>query len=267
MTAQETEVREFAFEAYGVRTAIRATPNLLERAREVLPPNAQPCEASDVARTYSLQTDEVGTYTVNLEDAPLSQGADLDLALGVLDAQVRLTIALEAPDAVFIHAGVVAKGNLAIIFPGQSFSGKTTLVAAMVRHGLTYYSDEYAVLDGSGAVHPYARPLSIRGTDRRQTEVPVESLGGTVGKDPLKVGAVIVTSYRAGAEWQPKRLSRGEGAMALLANAVAARQRPAEVMGAITRAVDGALVIQGERGDVASAVPEMLAPLEGLEPR
>src|SRR4051794_20574153 len=66
------------------------------------------------------------------------------------------------------------------VIPRVSHSGKTTLVAALVRAGATYYSDEYAVFDAQGSVHPYARPLGIRdGNGDRPRRCPVQELGGT----------------------------------------------------------------------------------------
>ena len=61
-----------------------------------------------------------------------------------------------------MHAGVVAWKGKAIVLPGTSHAGKTTLVTALVEAGATYYSDEYAVLDAKGHVSPYARRLSLR---------------------------------------------------------------------------------------------------------
>ena len=65
-------------------------------------------------------------------------------------------VANYAPDRVFVHAGVVAWRGRALVLPGTSFAGKTTLVAELVRAGAIYYSDEYAVLDEQGRVHPYS---------------------------------------------------------------------------------------------------------------
>jgi hypothetical protein len=254
-----------AFEAFGVRTAVEASsPELLERVHAVLPPGSVRCDGEEVARTFSIRVQELGTYAIAVEGIVMSQGLDLELALGVLDSQLRTSIAIDAPEVVFIHAGVVAHGDGVIVLPGRSFSGKTTLVAALVEAGATYYSDEFAVIDRSGLVHPYAKPLSLRGTDYRQKEHSVESLGGVAGRDPLPIRAVVVTSYRAGAEWRPKRLSHGEGAMALLANAVAARDHPREVMGVLPRALEAAVVIESERGEAASVVPSLLADVEKL---
>ena len=94
-------------------------------------------------------------------------------------------IALHAPNHVFVHAGVVGVEDRAIVLPGRSFAGKTTLVAALVKAGAEYWSDEYAVLDADGLVHPYPKPLSVRINDTRETdEQPVESLGGRAGEGP-----------------------------------------------------------------------------------
>ena len=48
------------------------------------------------------------------------------------------------------------------MIPGSSFSGKTTLVRALVDAGAVYYSDEFAALDETGRVFRYAKWLSVR---------------------------------------------------------------------------------------------------------
>ena len=80
----------------------------------------------------------------------------------MLEMQLSTIIAIESRDFVAVHAGVVADGDRAIVMPGVSFSGKTTLVRALVEAGAVYYSDEYAMFDEAGRVHPYARQLSFR---------------------------------------------------------------------------------------------------------
>src|SRR5262249_38753244 len=131
---------------------------------------------------------------------------------------VQLYVAERSPRRVFVHAGVVGWRGRAIVIPGRSFSGKTTLTAALVKAGFTYYSDEYAALDSAGRVHPYARLLGIRehGQFERATRYTVESLGGKRGARPLPVALVIVSQYKPVAQWRPRRLSAGEGALAML---------------------------------------------------
>ncbi len=149
-----------------------------------------------------------------------------------------------------MHAGVVTREGRALVIPGESFSGKTTLVRALVDAGATYYSDEYAVLDDEGGVHPYPRRLSIRsadGNDRaRATNARPRRKRRRRGH---RLGVVAVTRYRAGADWRPKRLSSGQGLVALLANTVPAQERPEESLRTLRRAVAGATVLEGERGE------------------
>jgi hypothetical protein len=121
---------------------------------------------------------------------------------------VQLMAAYLAEGYLFVHAGVVGWQGRAIVIPGRSFTGKTSLVTALVRAGATYYSDEYAIFDPQGRVHPYPRPLSIREEAGRKPRLyPVETLGGQAGQTPLPVGLVVVTEYQAGARWQPRTLS------------------------------------------------------------
>src|SRR4029450_1319780 len=79
-----------------------------------------------------------------------------------LATHAEFFVAEHAPHHLFVHAGVVGWEGRAIVMPGASFAGKTTLVQAWLERGATYYSDEFAVLGRAGRVHPFARPLAIR---------------------------------------------------------------------------------------------------------
>ena len=146
-------------------------------------------------------------------------------------------------------------------------SGKTTLVRALVRAGATYYSDEYAVLDERGRVHPYPKPMSIRDdAGGRPKKVLPEALGGTAGVRPLPVGLVVATSYREGARWRPRRLSPGRAVMELLAHTVSARRDPERAFATLRSATAGAMVIKGARGEadkIAEALLDRLTEQEG----
>jgi hypothetical protein len=50
--------------------------------------------------------------------------------------------------------------------------------------------------------------------------------------------------------------------MAMLANTVPARERPEESLRAVRRAVDGAVVLESERGEAEALAPLLLAELE-----
>lgn len=255
------------FEAYGVKIRLRASsPELLTYLELMVPPGARllpPAAASSSSSLTVVSSSETapqrmgiveeldGTYTVYRGEYPVHDGTGMELALVVLDSVVRSWVALHAIDRIFVHAGVVAHGDRAMILPGGSFSGKTTLVAALVKRGATYYSDEFAVFDHDGLVHPYPKPLSIRpeANDGGQVDTPVEALGGVTGDTPVPLGLAVVTYYVPGAEWRPRQLTRGEATLALLAHAVPAQSRSEQTMSVLSQAVDGATVLQGERGD------------------
>jgi hypothetical protein len=249
-----------AFDAYGVAIKIDVSdPSLLVDVRAVLPPGAR--------ETKDTEDTECGTRFVLTADGdvhqdgkPLATRQDRRVQMVVLDAGIRSHVAMTSPDHVFVHAGAVAIDGRALLLPGISFAGKTTLVAALVRAGATYYSDEYAVLDHDGRVHPYPKPLSLRlGRDARQTETAVGELGGAAGSGPASVAAVVLTSYRPGGRWDPVRRSSAEGALLLLSHTVPARKRPAESLARVQRAAAGAVVLEGERGPAEAIVGDLLA--------
>lgn len=264
MTDPRAGTHEIVFDAFGVTLVVGVSDATdLDAVREVLPPGWQPSDRSQAAKRFDLIKGDDGRYELLRGDDTVTRGLSPELALALLDAQVRAYVALHAPDWIFVHAGVVAHRGKAIVLPGMSFAGKTTLVGELLRLGTLYYSDEFAVLDKDGLVHPYPKPLSIRDAALRQVDHEVEALGGSRGDGALPVGAIVATSYRPGAMWEPRRGSPGEGVMALLANTVAAQERPPEVMRALTRAADGAVVVQGERGEADAVASALLAELNG----
>ena len=162
-----------------------------------------------------------------------------------------------------MHAGVVGWQDQAIVIPGRGFSGKTTLVAALVGAGAIYYSDEYAILDPQGRVHPYARSLSFRdASGQKLGDVPVEELGGRNGVEPLPVGLVVVTEYRNGARWRPQTLTPGRAMLALMDNTIAARQNPALSMPILKQVVSGATTVKSKRGEAEAVVESLLGLVE-----
>jgi hypothetical protein len=163
---------------------------------------------------------------------------------------MKLYVAEMARGRVFIHAGAVGWQGKAIIIPGRSLSGKSSLVAELVRRGAIYYSDEYAVLDVHGLVHPYPQPLAMRRPgSARQKKCRAEDMGGSTGSRPLPVGLVISGRYEAGKRWHPQCLSPGQAVLELLGNTIAARRKPESVVAVLRRAVSGAKALKGSRGE------------------
>jgi hypothetical protein len=186
----------------------------------------------------------------------LSRSADLEAVLQSFESNVHLHVAEMARHRVFVHAGVVGWKGKAIVIPGRSFSGKSTLVAEFVRAGAQYYSDEYAVLDVRGKVHPYPRPLVMRQNGARK-QYTAEELGSIAGVTPLPVGVLLVTRYEPGAQWRPRELSPGKGALALFENTVSARRNPKRALFSIQKAMSHAKGLKGGRGDAEQLVNQI----------
>lgn len=251
--------------SYGVRFGVRASdPSFAEGLTSALPPGSERGELTESERLYSLHVEAEGRSrrprnTLYVNDAMLARMHSREAILHAFERDVQLYVAEMAADRVFVHAGVVGWKGRAILLPGSSYAGKTTLVAELVRAGADYYSDEYAVLDAGGQVHPYPRRLSIRqagiaGGQRRRAD----DLGGRTGTGPLPVSLVLLSQFKSGAEFRPRTLSPGGGILGLLKNCVSARRIPEIVLSTLRHVVSQARVVAGERGEASTVVGEIL---------
>jgi hypothetical protein len=228
--------------AYGVRIGVRVSdPQLLARVAACLPPAWRPAPARTVERLYSLvaggQGLRPGVRRFNLLYANaerIARAAELDDVLGKLETDLRLYVAAAARQMLFVQAGVVGFDNQAVVILGRALTGRTTLVAELVRAGAEYYSDDYAVVDWRGRVHPYPRPLDVK---------------GKVGVKPLPVAMVVLSRFRPGARWRPRRLSSGHAVLEVLANTLSARRHPALALARLNKAITHARVFKGVRGE------------------
>jgi hypothetical protein len=217
----------------------------------------KPSLSSAAERVFSLVVGTAGlrknrrlSHELYEDDQMVANSNDLDSVLDTFETQLKMYLAEMARRRVFAHAGVVGWQGKAIIIPGRSFTGKTTLVAELVRAGATYYSDECAVLDKHGNAHPYTAPLAVREPGSfKQKRCLAEEFGGGNGVRPLPVGLVVVSRYESGERWRPRRLSAGQAMLELLANTVPARRKPKVVMTTLERVVSRALVLKGVRGE------------------
>src|SRR5262245_61290705 len=258
-----------AFTAYGLSIGIRVSDrSVLEHIYALLPPGWRPAAQPTVRRLYSVvvggPTGRAGVRRFNIlysGAARLVRAHDLDEVLRYLEMDLELYIGDHARRRTFVHAGVVGWNGQAIVIPGRSFSGKSSLVKALVKAGADYYSDEFAVLDERGRVHPYPIPLAMRPArdGDRPVKYRVEELGGVAGARPLPVGLVLITRYVGGARFRPRPLSAGRAVLELLTHTLPARRRPERVLDALTQAVTQASVLRGTRGEAEETARQILA--------
>ena len=254
-----------AFEAFGVGVQVTlGDEDLSTRLLEVLPPGRSPCDPEQATGHFDLRTSDADAYELKMGGAPLVENATLDVALGMLEAQIRMFIAVNARDWIFVHAGAVARDGEGSRISGRELlrqdhagrgagpGGRDLLLRRIRRAGCRWPSTPVcaAAIDSWRRRRADARATRWRAWWRRGGG---ERRGERRGRHAL--------SDRDGA-WQPRRLSSGEGMVALLANTVPAQERPEESLRVLSRAVTGAIVLESDRGEagpVAAALLDELA--------
>jgi hypothetical protein len=259
-----------AVESFGVRIGLRTSvPEVIATAAGRLPPG-RALSAGRVDLLYSLVLGGPGprpgmrrSHRLYCGEARIARSLDLESVLDTLESHARLLVAARSRRGVFLHAGAVAWRGRAIVLPGASRSGKTTLVAELVKAGAAYLSDEFAVIRG-GRVVPYPKPLSVRDPHEggRQRPVGLSALGGRQQRRPIPVGLVVLTEFERGAAGRARSLPRGRALLSLLSHAVAARIAPQEVLAALESVVRSAPVVRVKRGDARAAARQILGWME-----
>lgn len=256
----------FAFESYGVRVHLSADDEelltfgvgiakkaLVGRLRELN------CSLEDADHRFSLHRSADGGYFVGEDGTDIAPIAD-DVAFARLfNAMIRANVAAKAKRFVFVHAGVVAVGGRAIVMPGDSYSGKTRLVAELIRQGATYFSDEYAVLDEAGLVHPFERDLSMRPDGGYiPYDVRPEDLGARRGRHPVKAAMLIFAKFEPGAAWQPERISAGQAILEMVPKAIGVANNPEFYLNVLNTTFKYAIILKSLRGEARETAEQIL---------
>lgn len=256
-----------AIRAYGLRIGFRASqPIGLAGIEQAFPYEWRPSSSPNVDRLYSIAVSpsKPGAkrpryHRLYVDRRELYYAHDLELVRRKIESDLHLYVGEMAHHRVFVHAGVVGYRGKAIVMPGDTLAGKTTLVAEFLRRGAQYYSDDFAVLDLQGRVHPYAKPLGMRQPGSlEQTACPPHLIGSRVGSRPIPVGLVLVTRYEAGRRWVPERLSPGRGVLELLRFTLPAQRAPETALVTLERVASRATVLAGPRGEACEIADDAL---------
>ena len=226
----------------------------------------RPAPQLSTHRVYSirLSPSNVGAqaaFDLDFNGAPLRRSVPLDLAVDAFEDHAKIQTALHAEELIFVHAGAVVVHGRGVILPGASRAGKSTLVNALLEAGATYYSDEFALLDRSGRLHPYTLPLSLRAGDHAPSRRIWPAATAPASPEAIvPVRLIVVTSYVPDAPWVPRTLSPADALLALISHTVAAEGPPARTMPVLREAVLHARTLAGDRG-AAGPVAESLVSL------
>lgn len=254
---------EYDFESYGVAVRLSSNDEALLNDLKAVTNRSLLGKLVDGGRR---QPEHVFELTLLPDDTLMltQNGVELGAsdtrlkAFRFFDSILRVSVGELAPDLVFIHAGVVEWKGRAIMLPADSFHGKSTFVAELVRRGAGYYSDDFAVLDADARVHPFPRPISMRSADFKTYELTVGDLGGQAGVQPIPVAAVLFTKYEPDAVWEPVVESAGGGLMKLIPYTLSIRNRTDFRMKVLHNLASRAIIFSTLRGSAESFAKTLL---------
>ena len=134
-----------AFEAFGARIAIRAAESFQSELRPRLPPRAQPITTEEYDTVYSVEkgpsesSSDAG-FQLTRDGVGIGSFPSLSMACGELESDVHFQVALYARNFLFVHAGVVQWKGQAVVVPGRTETGKSSLIMALVKAGGEYFA-------------------------------------------------------------------------------------------------------------------------------
>lgn len=237
----------------GVAVELTGEQELLAGVRDQLPPFLD--SAGEVISRGSLHGDDSALVL----DLPDGLGLEVDDRAEFFRAaasRVELTLAHHVTDRVCVHAGVVAHEGRALLLPGRSLAGKSTLVRALVAAGATYWSDDLAPLDDRGQVHPYPRATTRRTPKGSVRELPVGAV--EADHEPIPVAVIALLQHDPSGDWAVDELSAGQAVLGLVDNCVSMRRNPALALDVLTRTAQTATCLRGSRGEAEQAAQALL---------
>jgi len=256
----------FSVLAWGVRIEFHIPAALFAELPAPIVPGAEFDDRGPADAVLSVQlnrpAEDESIYEISENGKVLCAETSLQAAAGFVESWAQLTVATLAKELVFVHAGVVGWRGRALVIPGRSLTGKSTFVLALVEAGAEYYSDEYAIFDSEGRVHPYWRLPKLK--DASGQESVSRLLGGVLSGPPpipIPMGWVLISRYEAASSWQPRRLSCGETLLGLLDNTVPLQIRPEQSIKVLAKAMANAQGFEGLRGEAANSAQQALVML------
>ena len=100
---------------------------------------------------------------VYLDDARPFEPLPIDMAVPMLEWSINWCAATRANQYVMIHAAVLERDGRALVLPGITGAGKSTLCAGLAFRGWRLLSDEFALIrPADGQVDPWPRPISLK---------------------------------------------------------------------------------------------------------
>jgi|SRR5271166_2951990 len=148
------------------------------------------------------------TYSIRHNDTEVSRThSRLDAILELNACLINFFIEA-CTEFLWLHAGAAARGGLAVLFPGPSMRGKSTIVSRLLSLGWTYLGDEMIALSiENGKVYPFPQAPTLRtpiGGSELSEKLSIPKTLSVVDPDriarkPMTVGAIVFPAFRPSA--------------------------------------------------------------------
>lgn len=186
----------------------------------------------------TLRLDVDGESCLNLWEAGVttrtteSQGDMAEWLVG----RTGFHLADKSQGGVLFHAAAVYKDGRALILPGRTGAGKTTLTCWLLSHGYGYMSDEFAFLpSGELCLTAFPRPLNIKNTSLEYLGAPFrkmdremvleavtsrlvapESLTSQKILSQARLKLILFPTFQSGADYRLERMDPAGAGLALM---------------------------------------------------
>jgi hypothetical protein len=193
-------------------------------------------DSAEVDLEYSLgRRSRDGVLGVRRVGGRSQSAENIGELLGLFDGDLSIELQKLRRELLFVHAGVVTIGGGAILLAGPPGAGKSTTCWGLSHYGFTYLSDELAPLELEPLrVQSFARALALKRSPPEGFPLPGAALatpgsfhvpcsalpGGSSRSAATPVGVVFLAGQKPGAPPTMRRVSHGEAAARLYANAL-----------------------------------------------
>jgi hypothetical protein len=213
------------------------------RLNQLWAPFEIPSTAARSLDTFALTVGDGGELALLHDCVQVARPRDSSHVLRAACAEINRH-AISRYRGLGFHAGVVAPGDTATVFPGESGAGKTTLVVAATTVGFQYVSDEALCLDPEAfVVVPYPKPAALGPWTAERLGVAMpdgEAILGAdafspVGLDDAMEVANVVSFRRRTGPPTLSALPRSTSVVALLGNSFNHYKSPAVSFRAVSQ--------------------------------
>ncbi len=148
-----------------------------------------------------------GLIKLSLAGTLLWQGKDAGEVVAAFEyALYNRVVGALYPSLISLHASTVSTGDTCVTCAGISGAGKSSLCTEALLQGASYLSDEFTLLDETGCITPFPRPLQWGSEEHPAFSHEMMLASGLFKKDsysfPDREGNTVTSLL-----WHPERLT------------------------------------------------------------